>query len=209
MLKKQVQTRLIRWGLSLVLIVGAVLGLPAIAQAQPHPEELAKAVQSIENLDALRSDLAAYLKDTSEPPTAETMKQVCKPVGMKAVQLSQENGWQVKQIASKYRNPNHAPSTPSERQALKEFERQPELMGFWQSETVGDQAGLRYYRRINVEESCLACHGSKASRPEFVQNNYPQDLAYNFKVGDLRGMYSVFMPDVTQQVVEQALSANS
>jgi hypothetical protein len=40
------------------------------------------------------------------------MKQVCKPVGMKAMQLSQENGWQVKQVAKKYRNPAHAPIIP-------------------------------------------------------------------------------------------------
>jgi len=30
------------------------------------------------------------------------------------------------------------------------------------------------------------------------KNNYPQDLAYNFKVGDLRGMYSIFIPQIQQ-----------
>lgn len=189
-------------GFSLIALI--VLAYPAISQAQPA--QLAKAVQEIENLDAMRSGLAAYLEDTPEPPTAETMKQVCKPVGMKAQQLSQENGWQVKQIAKKYRNPAHKPEHIEASKALSTFEKTPELMGFWEQETLNDQAGTHYYRRINVEASCLACHGLKNNRPQFVKNNYPQDLAYNFKVGDLRGMYAVFIPDPVQQSVQDALS---
>lgn len=181
-----------------------VLGYPVIAQAQPV--QLAKAVQEIENLDAMRSGLAAYLEDAPEPPTAETMKQVCKPVGMKAKQLSKENGWQVKQIAKKYRNPAHKPDNIAAANALSTFEQSPELMGFWEKETLNDQAGTRYYRRINVEASCLACHGLKGNRPQFVKDNYPQDLAYDFKVGDLRGMYAVFIPDSVQQSVQAALN---
>ena len=78
--------------LGVSLIVLMLIGYPTLAQAKPEPAQLAKAVQEIENLDALRSGLAAYLKDATEPSTAETMKQVCKPVGMKAKQLSQDNG---------------------------------------------------------------------------------------------------------------------
>lgn len=168
---------------------------PAIAQAQTNPSELAKAVEEIEALDAVRSGLASTLEGKAEAPTAETFKQVCKPVGMRAKQLSQENNWQVKQIANKYRNSAHAPDNLHSLMALAEFEKNPELMGFWQRETLGDRAGTRYYRRINVEASCLACHGEKNSRPQFIQDKYPQDLAFDFKVGDLRGMYAVFMPD--------------
>ncbi len=47
-----------------------------------------------------------------------------------------------------------------------------------------------------MEPSCLACHGSKASRPTFVKENYSDDKAFDFKVGDLRGMYAVYLPEV-------------
>jgi hypothetical protein len=194
-----------RLGLGICLAVLMWSWHPALAQAQVNPGELAKAVEAVENLDALRSGLASYLKDTPEPPTAETMKQVCKPVGMKAMELSQENGWQVKQIAKKYRNPAHSPDTPHATMALAKFEQNPELMGIWEKESLDGQPGSRYYRRINVEASCLACHGLKNARPEFVKNNYPQDLAYDFKEGDLRGMYAVFIPDV-QQALQEAVS---
>jgi hypothetical protein len=36
----------------------------------------------------------------------------------------------------------------------------------------------------------------KNNRPEFIKNKYPQDLAFDFKEGDLRGMYSVFIPEL-------------
>ncbi|MDA0867037.1 MAG: DUF3365 domain-containing protein, partial [Cyanobacteria bacterium] len=164
-----------------------------------------QAITAIEDLDAMRSGLASTLEGRTEPPTIETMKAVCKPVGMRAQQLSQENGWQVRQVASKYRNPAHAPATASEAMALTKFEQDPELTGFWERDTLDDQAGTRYFRRINVEASCLACHGRKGDRPQFVKENYPQDLAYDFTVGDLRGMYAVFLPDA-QQALEAALS---
>lgn len=89
--------------------------------------------------------------------------------------------------------------------ALAQLEKNPQLIGFWQRETLNGVSGTRYYRRINVEASCLACHGAKDSRPEFVQQNYPQDRAFDFNVGDLRGMYAVFLPDV-QQGLQEALT---
>ena len=191
--------------MALLLVLGLALALPSPAAAQTNPAELAQAVEAIENLDAMRSGLASTLEGRTEPPTMETMKQVCKPVGMQAKQLSQANGWQVKQVASKYRNPDHAPATASEEMALAKFGQDPELTGFWQRDRVDDQPGTHYFRRINVEASCLACHGRQGSRPQFVKDNYPQDLAYDFNVGDLRGMYAVFLPDV-QQALEAALA---
>ncbi len=177
-----------------VVIVLLLIANPSLANAQTDPAQLGKAIQEIENLDAMRSGLASTLEGSTTEPTIETFKEVCKPVGMRAMQLSKENGWQVKQIATKYRNPAHAPDNLHAVMALAKFEKDPELMGFWDSETIDGQQGTRYYRRINVESSCLACHGGKNARPQFVKDKYPQDLAFDFNVGDLRGMYSVFIP---------------
>jgi hypothetical protein len=183
----------------IVILLVSVFWLNAnIAQAAVNPEEMGKVVQEIESLDVMRSGLAVTLEGSTEEPTLETFKQVCKPVGMKAKQLSEENGWKVKQIAQKYRNPAHAPNL-HDKMALAKFEQNPELIGFWEQDTDG----VHYYRRINVEATCLACHGGKNSRPKFVQDKYPQDLAYDFQVGDLRGMYSVLIPDsVKEQLPE-------
>lgn len=193
-------TLIYRITLGLGMAIALFVIQPFSAWADANPAELAKAVQEIEQLDRLRSGLASTLEGRTEAPTIETMKAVCRPVGMKAMALSQENGWQVKQMATKYRNPAHSPDTPHARMALAQFEQHPELMGFWEKATLDGQAGNRYYRRINVEASCLACHGQKNQRPQFVKEGYPQDLAYDFKVGDLRGMYAAFLPNVKQSI---------
>jgi hypothetical protein len=185
-----------RWCVSLLVVATLWLHQTHSARAAIAPAQVSKAVQEIESLDATRSGLASTLEGRTEEPTQETMKEVCKPVGMRAKQLSQENGWQVKQIAAKYRNPNHAPQSDSEQQALQLFEQNPNLVGFWQQDKVAGETGDRYFRRINIEASCLACHGAKNTRPQFVKDNYPNDRAFDFKIGDLRGMYSVFIPDV-------------
>lgn len=188
--------------LGLVLTLLLLIALPPAALAQAAPADLAQAVQEIEALDAMRSNLAASLEGQAEPPTLETMKTVCRPVGMRAKQLSQEHGWQVKQMATKYRNPDHAPDSPQAEKALAQFEQNPDLMGFWQREAIAGQSGSRYYRRINVEAGCLACHGQGNDRPQFIKDNYPNDLAYDFEVGALRGMYAVFLPDVQGALVD-------
>ncbi|MBP0000854.1 MAG: DUF3365 domain-containing protein [Cyanobacteria bacterium SID2] len=189
------KTALVRgvWSILLALFCVTFWSLPARAQSI-EPNELSKVVSEIEQLDRMRSGLASTLEGQTEEPTLQTMKKVCKPVGMRAKQLGEETGWQVKQIAKKYRNPAHAPDTETASLALDAFENNPDLMGFWAKETVNGRAGTRYYRRINVEASCLGCHGTKNERPKFVKDNYPNDLAYDFKAGDLRGMYSVFVP---------------
>ncbi|MEA5441793.1 DUF3365 domain-containing protein [Cyanobium gracile] len=168
------------------------------AQSPVEPAVLAKAVVEMEQLDRMRIALASTLEGRSEEPTMDTMKEVCKPVGMKAAAIGEANGWQVRQVAAKYRNPDHAPANSQEREVIDLFHRQPAITGLWQPASAEQGAGVNYYRRINVEPSCLACHGTKASRPAFVKDNYPGDKAFDFKVGDLRGMYAVFIPEVPQ-----------
>jgi hypothetical protein len=62
------------------------------------------------------------------------------------------------------------------------------------SPAINGKPRVRYLRRITVESSCLACHSARASRPAFVVGNYPKDRAFEFRAGDLRGLYSVFIP---------------
>ena len=181
--------------LSFLLALSLVLLPLKPADAQPQAEQLADAVQEIEFLDSMRSSLASTLEGSDEKPTLETFKEVCKPVGMRAKQLTQEKPWDVKQVAEKYRNPAHAPTT-REAVALEKFANNPDLFGFW--ETTPEETF--YYRRINVEATCLKCHGAKAERPDFVKQRYPEDQAYNFEVGDLRGMYRVVLPEIQEQM---------
>ena len=187
-----------RYGMRLMIPALSVIMLSATGgfaeTGRPHPNTLAKAVQAIENLDALRSGLAGTFEGKGIPADHTTFKQVCKPVGMQAKQMAHSNGWNVIQMAAKYRNPKHQLDAEG-RQAYTLLKNNPTLMGVWTQARMDGQAGTRYFRRITVESACLACHGAKDERPAFVKQRYPEDRAYDFQAGDLRGIYSVFIPD--------------
>jgi hypothetical protein len=151
------------------------------------------AMTAILEIDAMRSSLAGGISDLDNV-TGETFAQVCKPVGMRLRETGQSNGWQIRQVAVRYRNPDHAPD-PQSAEAFPRFETNPSLDSLWIRTEVDGAPGWRYLRRITVESSCLACHGAKESRPEFVKQKYLEDRAFGFEAGDLRGLYSVFVPD--------------
>jgi len=159
--------------------------------AQP-PDSIRQAVErEIQALNQMRESLAA----TIDTPTVDksTFQRVCKPVGKRAKEIGAENGWVVQQLAKKYRNPVH--KLDAEAETLHEkFASQSELTDTWIRTVRDNTEGWRYARRITVQSSCLACHGPKEQRPAFVKNGYPDDRAYGFEEGDLRGLYSVFVP---------------
>jgi hypothetical protein len=191
--------------MSMMLLIVHPAGAMAAAsgEAPVDPAVLAKAVDQLEQLDRLRISLASSLEGSSEEPTMDTMRQVCMPVGKRAMAIGKENGWTVRQVASKYRNPDHAPAGSRETDVIDLFARHPEINGLWEPATAEQGAGVNYYRRIDVQSSCLACHGSRDNRPAFVKEKYPADKAFNFKPGDLRGMYAVHIPEL-QAALEQA-----
>ncbi len=56
-------------------------------------------------------------------------------------------------------------------------------------------AYLQYTAPIRIEPFCLKCHGERAAAPPSIREKY--DAAYNYKVGDLRGVASIRIPTAT------------
>lgn len=166
------------------------------AGARASTAEEARVEAAIAALDSLRIARAAAIP-ADEAVDAETFARVCQPVGRQAAALSAEHGWQVRQLAARYRNPANA-ADPVTDALLQQFEADPALVDLWMDAADQSGPGRRYVRRIVVQETCLACHGARKARPAFVVANYPEDRAYGFRAGDLRGVYSVFVPDRVQ-----------
>ena len=159
--------------------------------ARPDAEVISMVVAEVEGLDAMRSRLAGTITGEAD---SGTFGQVCGPVGARVKQFAEESGWEIRQLALKNRNPNNR-LDPEALLIYRMMDDTPEVMGLWVRAEQDGQPGFRYYRRIIVEGSCLACHGARESRPQFVKEGYPDDRAYNFEAGDLRGIYSVFIAD--------------
>ena len=167
--------------------------LAAQADARPPPGTMAEVVESIEALDRMRSTLAGSLLESERPVDQETFANVCRPVGQRAATLSRENPWTVRQMAVRYRNPEHEADDEA-RMIHRLMEDLRDLQAVWVRTRADETEAYRYFRRITVEESCLACHGERDDRPDFVRERYPDDRAHGFRVGDLRGVYSVEVP---------------
>jgi hypothetical protein len=179
---------------NILLIAGAVtLTGTAVVVHPGHEDQLASAVKEVERINALRDSLAEKLLSVQSPDQA-MFQEVCGPVATEAKRLGDANGWKVEQLAEKYRNPVHRADREAERY-MHFLTADTTVEGLWIRTVMDGKPGMRYFRRIVVRKACMPCHGTMESRPEFIKTGYPRDRAYNFKIGDLRGVYSVFIPD--------------
>lgn len=151
-------------------------------------------VTFVNNLTVMRESLALSLKDHKGEITEADFKRVCAPVGMQLKEWAERNKFTARQISKKYRNEQHKPSS-AEVKIIERFEKESQLQHVSVPGVMDGRKGNTVYARIPVAEGCLHCHGEKSKRPPFIAKKYPNDRAYGFKVGDLRGLYSVFVPD--------------
>lgn len=172
------------------LFLSAACAQNKIGDVNPARKEV---VAKLNSLTAMREGLASTLDGRDEPITEETFKAVCAPVGKSLKEWAAAKGYEARQVSTKFRNPVHAP-TELEAKILARFEKvKPgaDAPAFEPGEVKG-QVGTFVFVPIRVTSSCLHCHGEKYKRPDFIKAKYPEDRAYGFAAGDLRGMYSVF-----------------
>lgn len=112
-----------------------------------------------------------------------------------AAQLSEESGAVVRRTALKPRNPSAAPD-----------HREEQVMASWASSSPmgadgkpiswagwSDDSSFHYMRAIPTMPMCLACHG-EAIAPDVgaaIRAHYPGDRATGFRVGEMRGAFSI------------------
>lgn len=108
------------------------------------------------------------------------------------------NGIYIKRVSFKIRNPENIPDN-IETEALKYFEKLNSKSALSDSSEFirvikNDGVKVVYYLQpIVIKPPCLACHGQNIS-PEvksILNKKYPDDKAFNYKAGDLRGAVSI------------------
>lgn len=166
--------------IKLIPLILAIGSGPTFAQSKKEVETMIKEVNT------LRETL---VMGVPEKPTLETFKAVCQPVGMRLKSKSKEFKIEARQASHKYRNPA-AKATPLEMKAIQRFQENKALTEFW----MEAESKQHYFHRIDVKKQCLTCHGEKNLRPDFVEKKFPDDRAYGFATGDLRGIYHVTTP---------------
>ena len=117
------------------------------------------------------------------------------PVIAKA--LSAKYGWKVARTSLKTRNSSNAPDA-WETQVLNKFEERKangeavKPMAYF--EAVDNS--FRFMKAIPTGEICLKCHGENIAAPikAKLKELYPNDMATGYKLGDVRGAFTITQP---------------
>ena len=68
--------------------------------------------------------------------------------------------------------------------------------------TKSGESFYHFSQPIFIKPRCMTCHGKKETTPDSIQQRY--DTAYNYNIGDLRGLISIKLP---AKIIEQRISA--
>ncbi|GGZ05754.1 EAL domain-containing protein [Shewanella fodinae] len=106
----------------------------------------------------------------------------------------EQSGFSFNNVSDVPRNADHQ-ADAVEQTAIDYFKQHPQAQRLFVpfTDTKG-RAFYHYARPIWVEPYCLSCHGAKASAPATIRAHY--DSAYNYQVGNLRGIVSIKIPGV-------------
>lgn len=172
-----------------VVVVFAGMTSYALADSGIEAKKKKATVAALEVI-TMRSTLARNFVAVQKDITEDTVISVCNAVSSESETIMKRDNLTIKYAAVKYRDAKNA-ATPEEAALLEVFEKDRKLRQRWDEVKSGGKEYLRYSRPIFIEKACLACHGAKEKRPEAIGKMYPDDKAYDFAVGDLRGMVQV------------------
>jgi PAS domain S-box-containing protein len=110
-----------------------------------------------------------------------------------AAAISKDTQYTLRQTSLRYRNPENKPD-PYEAAVLGKFNKSRITEHFEVIDSSGEET-FRYMVPMIADPSCLECHGSYESAPEFVRKRFPKGhFSYNYKVGEVIGAISISIP---------------
>ncbi len=177
----------------LTIVIIAVTASVAFAGGETLRGKKTAAKEAAAEITRMRSERARDVINSETEITPAIFKEVCGKVGKRAKEIAKENGFRIRHAAVKNRNPKNA-ATEDELKIIEGLVVDASLKESTGTVMLGGEEYYRYTAPIYVEKACLACHGDKDKRPAFIKEKYPDDKAYGFKEGDLRGIISVLFP---------------
>jgi hypothetical protein len=193
-----------------LLFVGVMWLLASCAPAEPPVETgwvvleedaPAEAVtRARETADAFGGELVSTLFRELENGNPITAIHVCSEKAQEmSARFSTEN-LRIRRVSRRYRNPADEPDDYElvrldQLQALHDRQELP-------TESIqvvreGGTKSLRYMKPIVIKPPCMVCHGQVGEIDDTVldsiHSKYPGDQAIGYKVGDLRGAFTVIV----------------
>ncbi len=173
--------------------------MPAMAAEQPDMNALKAEAKGI--VQAFFKELKGTLVSAMKEKGPAGAVDVCHEKAQEITKKYNKDGWKVGRTALKIRNPKNAPDA-WEKAVLQEFEKKiaagADPKTLMKAEIV-EQDGkkvFRFMKAIPVMKPCLNCHGEKVNPDLYktIKKYYPQDQAVGFKLGQLRGAFTLSKP---------------
>lgn len=175
-----------------------VLGfsMPAVAENEEQAAFERDAQLAIKDLSShLKKALMSALQDGGPIEAISVCKLVAPTI---ADEVSKKYSLDIHRTSLRVRNLNNEADS-WETGVLQKFETRLKTGEAIQSlsfvEKVDSELGYdwRYMKAIPTDKVCLSCHGSKIALPvqKMIDQNYPNDMATGYKMGDIRGAFSV------------------
>ena len=123
---------------------------------------------------------------------------ICKDMAPKiGAEITQQTGWKIKRVSLKARNESRATPDAWEQAALEDFDLRAAAgepaSQLEKGELVNNE--YRYVKALAVKPICLGCHGNdeqiSPAVKSILQQNYPNDKATGYTLGQIRGAISV------------------
>lgn len=188
----------------------------AVFVAAPLVLALFAGAAQAQDLDALKADtrknalpvlpkVVAMMQETVAEKGATDAIPVCKE---KAPQLLKEQaaktGWDMRRVSLRTRNPERGTPDVWEARQLADFNiraangEKVETLETGEVVTENGKQVYRYIRAIPVGDVCLKCHGPveqiDAGLKSQLARSYPQDSAFGYAKGQIRGALTVKRP---------------
>lgn len=150
--------------------------------------------QAKARIQPFASQLLETVQEAIRRQGAPGAVEACQLMAPQVADLHSQSGWRIGRTSMKVRNPENAPDA-WERAVLERFQEEMARGRPVKELNVGEWVGgeYRYMQAIPVGEPCLACHGENIDPRvrAVLQERYPRDQATGFKVGDLRGAFTL------------------
>jgi hypothetical protein len=217
--------------LPFLLIVLMVLGCNSKHISDAEREKVKSEMKSREVKKLLDADIlnegkrkSELLADSAQSLLFAELKRVISEQGIEAAipychsnayrlvtSVAENNGTTIKRVSLKTRNPNNKPDA-TELEILEAYSYVSEQNMALTEEVrfSEDKRYVLYTKPISIQSAlCLNCHGTIGSEvlptvADKIISLYPNDQAIGYKLGDLRGMWSIKMPlqEVTRDMPE-------
>jgi hypothetical protein len=187
-------------------LIPALAALCTLAPAasfagQPPADPNAAAAKQIvkEFASRLQSELQQAIKAGGPVNAIKVCQQKAPAI---AKDLSQKTGWDVGRTSLKLRNPKLDAPDAWEEQVLRKFDERKAAgedvqgMSYAAVVNVDGKERYRFMKAIPTGPLCLACHGTSVT-PEVasaLHNLYPNDRATGYRLGDIRGAFTLSKP---------------